>query len=410
MAAESSSAFRIRDFRLITQARFLFSFSTQLQSVVMGWQMYEIKHDPLYLGLIGLAEAVPAITLALISGWVVDRSNPLKIYKAVIRLSFLSAFILFLVSFLPMEGDRRVPWIYAAALITGTARGFSSPALFSLVPQLVPREILKISSAWITSAFQVASVTGPAVGGILYAWRGPITPYGVDCVMMLGALFSLSMVKLKPKVNPPSARIPVLESVTSGMRFVFGHSLLLAALAMDMFAVLFGGVEAILPIFAAEILNVGPIGLGILRAAPAAGALIGSACLIIFPITRHAGKVMLWVVAGFGFCMLGFAVSKVFWLSVLLLAASGGLDSVSMVIRVAIVQLCSPDEMRGRVAAVNSIFIGSSNEIGAFESGLAAKFMGTVPSVLFGGCITLLTVLVAALCAPELRRMNLDDL
>ena len=405
------SALASADFRRLTLARFLLTFAIQVQTLVMAWQVYSIKHDPWFLGLIGLFEAVPAISLALFSGDVVDRSDPLKVYKNVIRGCFLSALLLFVVS-TPAAGipaGDRVPWIYLAAFITGCARGFGQPSMYSLVPQMIPRETLAASSAWITAAFQTASVVGPGVGGVLFAWKGERLPYGLDLLLLGGAMAAAALIQLRPKPAPsgPPGET-AFRRATSGMRFVFSDAILLPALALDMFAVLFGGVEAILPIFAGDILKIGAAGLGLLQASPSIGALIGSALMIRFPVNRRAGRILLIVVTGFGFSIIGFALSKTVWLSLLLLGLAGALDSVSMVIRGAIVQISSPDHMRGRVAAVNSIFIGTSNEIGAFESGVAAKLLGTVPSVIAGGCLTLATVAAAALFAPKLREMDLD--
>ena len=301
-------------------------------------------------------------------------------------------------------------WIYVAAVITGTGRGFSQPSLYALIPQLVAREALSASSAWITSAFQISAVTGPAAAGLLYAEWGPLVPYSLELVLLSVALGSLAMVRHRPKPAGAASSEPIFVKLTSGIRFVFSHELLLSALALDMFAVLFGGVTAILPIFAGEILAVGPRGLGWLRAAPSAGAMLVSLTMIRRPVDRGAGKVLLAVITGFGLCIIGFGFSRSFTLSLFLLALSGAFDSVSMVVRGAIVTLCSPPEMRGRIAAVNSIFIGSSNELGAFESGLAAKFLGTIPSVLFGGSMTLLSVALAAWLSPRLRKMNVSDL
>lgn len=407
-----ASAFQVRDFRLLTQARFLFAFATQAQSVVLGWQIYEIKHDPLYLGLAGLAEAVPALSLAIFAGHLTDRGNPLTIYKNVVRLTFLASLLLLLVSgsFLGADPLAKLPWIYSAAFIAGIARGFSGPSLYSLVPQLIKRDLLKISAAWITAAFQIAAVSGPAIGGILFALRGADLPYTLNAVMLLGALGSLALIRHRPTVKAPDLTKPWLEGLFSGLKFVFSHDLLLSALAMDMFAVFFGGVSAVLPIFAGDILHCGPRGLGMLRASPAVGALLMSAYLIRKPVDRGAGKILLSVVAGFGFCIIGFALSRNFLLSAFLLVLSGALDSVSMVMRSAIVQLSSPDSMRGRIASINYIFIGSSNELGAFESGVAAKLLGTVPSVIFGGAMTLVTVGLTAVFAPRLIKLSLSDL
>lgn len=397
------SAFAIRDFRLITQARLLFALAVQIQAVVIGWQIYEIKKDPLYLGLTGLVEAVPALTLALFAGEIVDRSNPLKVYRNVVLLSVLAGGLL-------LFSSTQIKWLYLAAFITGTARGFAGPALYSLIPQLVHRESLRVSSAWTTMAFQLAAVGGPAIGGLLFAWKGARLPYAFEVITLIWAFLLLTQMKPLKKSRRLENKVTMLENIQQGVHFVFKNQLLLAALSLDMFAVLFGGVTSILPIFSEEILRVGPQGLGILRAAPAMGAIFMSLYLIRFPVGRRAGLILLSVVAGFGLCMIGFALSRSFWISTLFLCLSGSLDSVSMVIRGSIVQLCSPDEMRGRIAAVNSVFIGSSNEIGAFESGLAAKLLGTIPSVIFGGTMTLLTVGLTAVLAPRLRKMNLDEL
>jgi predicted MFS family arabinose efflux permease len=413
MSASSPSAWSSPDFRRLTAARFLLSFAAQIQTLVMAWQVYRLTRDPLYLGLIGLVEAAPALSLALFAGDLVDRRDPLKVYKNVIRGVLASAAILLLVSLPAMKvpPHARLFWIYAAAFVAGCARGFSQPSLYAIVPQMIPRESLAVSSAWITSAFQTASVFGPAVGGVLFAWRGPATPYAVDAALLMGALLCACAIGFRPAPAPGRpAGERGFDRATSGLRYVFAHDVLLAALALDMFAVLFGGVEAILPIFAGEILKVGAVGLGLLQAAPSAGALLGSALMIRRPADRGAGRVLLVVVTGFGLCMIAFALSRDMRLSLALLALAGGLDSVSMVIRSAIVQLASPDAMRGRIASVNAIFIGVSNELGAFESGVAAKLLGTAPSVVFGGALTLATVAFAAVSSPRLRRLDLSSL
>jgi MFS family permease len=402
--------FSIPDFRRLTLARFCLTFALQIQTLVMAWQVYQLTHDPLALGLIGLFEAVPAIGLALFAGDIVDRGDPLAIYKRLLLGCLGSASLLLAVSLpgVSLAPRSAVAFIYAAAFITGSARGFNQPAVYSLVPQMVPRESLNVSSAWLTTAFQTASVVGPCLGGLLYAWKGAVVPYAVDAALIVGAIAAAALIELRPELRSAPSGESGYQRVTSGLRFVFSNELLLGALALDMFAVLFGGVEAILPIFAGDILKIGAAGLGILQASPAIGALIGSALAVLFPINRGAGRILLGVVTGFGLCILGFALSRNVALSAALLGLAGALDSVSMVIRGAIVQISSPPHMRGRVAAVNSIFIGTSNEIGAFESGLAAKLLGTVPSVLFGGCLTLATVAGAALLAPGLRDMDLD--
>lgn len=376
----------------------------------MAWQVYQIKHDPLYLGLIGLVEAIPAISLALFAGDFVDRRNPLTIYRTIIKGVLLSALLLLAVSSAPnLSVGRELAGIYLAAFIAGCARGFFMPSIYALNPQMVPRESLTASSAWLTTMFQIASVAGPCVGGLMYSWMGPRLAYAVEASIIVGAALSAAAIQLKPQPAGASAERP-FERIAAGLRFVFAHDILLPALALDMFAVLFGGVEAILPLFADQILKIGAAGLGLLQAAPAVGALAGSALTLLVPVGRRAGRTLFFVVTGFGACILGFALSKVLWVSMLLLGLAGALDSVSMVIRIAAVQLASPGQMRGRVASVNSIFIGVSNELGAFESGVAAKLLGAVPSVLFGGCLTLVTVALAAGLSPSLRELDLETL
>ncbi len=416
MSPEPRSALESADFRTLTAARFLLAFARRMQTLVMAWQVYALTHDPLALGLIGLVEAVPALALALWAGDVVDRGEPLSIYRGVIVGSLISVGLL-LAAGLPGAGlseARHLALIYAAAFIAGAARGFSQPALYALVPRLVPRTALARSSAWITTAFQTASVIGPGLGGVLFAWKGAQVPYGLGAALLLCSLLMTAAIRPPAAPAPEPAAPGPAESawrrMTSGLRFVFADEVLLPALALDMFAVLFGGVEAILPIFAADILHVGASGLGLLMAAPSLGALLGSALMIRRTPNRGAGKLLLTVVTGFGLCVIAFALSRDVRLSAALLALAGALDSVSMVIRGAIVQLASPPGMRGRVAAVNSIFIGTSNELGAFESGAAAKLLGTVPSVVCGGLLTLVTVAAAALWSPRLRAMDLDGL
>jgi MFS family permease len=412
LSSSAPSAFAYREFRLLTFSRFLFSFAAQLQAVVMGWQVYELMHDPLYLGLIGLTEAVPALTLALFSGYIVDRGNPLWIYRGVIAMSALSALILVLNSlgFLGMNPHLRVAWIYIAAFLTGTGRGFSSPSLYVIIPKLIPREVYTVSAAWVAVAFQMATVIGPATGGVLFAWKGSLTAYSLDLILLLTSFLCVGMIKTDFKRVMIPEREPLREILSSGFRFVFSNQLLISALALDMFAVLFGGVTSILPLFAGDILQIGPRGLGLLRSAPAIGAICMGTYLIRHPITKNAGNILLFVVSGFGLCMIGFGLSTNLYLSLSLLVLSGALDSVSMVIRGSIVQLCSPEAMRGRIAAVNSIFIGSSNELGAFESGVAAKLLGTVASVVFGGSVTLISVIVTYARASKLRKMDLSKL
>ncbi len=389
-----------RKFYWLVVARFLFVMGVQIQAVLMGWQMYDLSHDPLQLGLIGLAEAIPALSLALFAGLLVDQFNPFRFYQLTLLVSFISIWI----SSVATEPK----YLFYAAILTGIARSFTGPTTNSIVPRLVSREELKRSSAFTTIAFKAGTVLGPGIAGILLAMQGYLLPYRVaQFSLILGSicLLFIDYSHQKPvRVKNPS----LLPELLMGAKFVFQHPLLLSVMTLDMFAVLFGGVVAMLPIYAAEVLHMGPEGLGWLRAAPAFGAIFMSLQLIRKPITHRAGSALLWSVFGFGICILVFGISKNFWLSFAALALSGALDSVSMVIRGAIVQLCSPEAMRGRIAAINSIFIGSSNEIGQFESGVAAKWMGVVPSVVFGGTMTLLVALFAYFKAPKLKNLNFE--
>ncbi len=400
----SSPAPFSRAFYALVSVRFLGSFSVQLQAVILGWQMYQLTRDPLYLGLIGLAEAVPAISLALFAGYIVDRTNPKRIILAVIVLSLVSVLLAWIAT-TPTQ-------LFVAAFLTGIGRSFHSPAYQSLLPRLVPKYALNRAIPLGTSAMKLAYVTGPAVGGILLGLYGTGVPYALGSSFLSLAIVGTLLTRYDhaPYASKRKENAEFMVELLAGLRFVFRHRLLLAVLSLDMFAVLFGGVTAMLPMIAEELLHAGPEGLGLLRASPAVGAVFISLWLVRFPISRNAGRILIRVVAGFGVCILAFGVSRNLPLSCAILALAGGLDGISMVIRGSIVQLCSPEAMRGRIAAVNSIFIGSSNEIGAFESGVAAKLMGLVPSIFFGGAMTLLTVAIVSKWAPELRKVDLDEL
>jgi MFS family permease len=305
----------------------------------------------------------------------------------------------------------QVAALYVASFITGAARGFSQPAIFATVPRIIRREDLPRASAWMSSAMQVARITGPGVGGLIFGYLGMAVASAAVCVILFAALVCVMVIRTVIAAPPvPARRRPIQEELLSGVSFVFRHPILLPALSLDMISVLFGGVTALLPIYAREILFIGPKGLGLLRAAPAVGAAIMSLQLTRLQIRARAGAWLFTAVSGFGFCILVFGVSRSFMVSLVALGLSGAFDSVSMVIRSTAVQLASPDEMRGRISAVNSIFIGSSNEIGEFESGVAARFLGTVPSVIFGGIMCLGTVAATAFLSPTLRKMDLDQL
>ncbi len=401
------------DFKKLMSARFLFTFAVQMQAVVLGWRMYELTKNPLFLGLIGLVEAIPALSLALYAGLLVDRGRPLWIYRAVVAASFISGLVLLISQFERslLNESQQVLALFLSSLITGIARGFSQPSVFAIVPRIVPRAELQKASAWMSSAMQVARIGGPAAGGIIFGWFGMITTAALICLFLILAQVALALISTAriPR-SAPLKKNSLKEDLLSGASFVFRHPILFPALTLDMVSVLFGGVTALLPIYAAEILHVGPKGVGLLRGAPAVGAALTSLWLTRLDVREKAGPWLFTAVTGFGACILIFAISQNFWLSAVALGLSGAFDSVSMVIRTAAVQLASPDSMRGRISAVNSMFIGSSNELGEFESGIAAKALGTVPSAIFGGLICLLTVGVVAWRFPTLRRLNLKEL
>ena len=398
---------RLPDFRFFMLARVCITVAIQIQAVVVGWQIYEITKDPLSLGLIGLAEAIPAITVALYAGHLADITERKKIILSCASLLVLCSLALF---YFTMKASTLIALfgvvpIYSVIFVTGLARGFLQPANFSFMPQLVPRELYTNAIAWYSTLWEVASVLGPALGGYLIKLFGVQVSYVAVCAMMLLGLFFYAMVTSKP-LPAISEEQGMIEKIKAGLKFVFHNQIVLSAMSLDLFAVLFGGAVALLPIFATDILNVGSEGFGLLRAAPGVGAIGMAFYLIHNPIKKNIGKVLLWSVAGFGFCMIGFGASNLFWLSFALLVCSGMFDSVSVIIRGILIHTGTPENMKGRVAAVNSIFVGSSNEIGAFESGVVAKLMGVVNSVVFGGIMTLLVVGVTAKKADQLVKLE----
>lgn len=398
---------RIADFRLFISARFCVTLAIQIQGVVVGYQVYELTKNPLSLGLIGLAEAIPSIVVSLYAGHVADIVMRKKIIVwCLATLVFCSTSLLFFTTDAStFIGTFGVMPIYSVIFVSGIARGFLTPANFSFMPQLVPRELFPTAVTINSSTWEVASIAGPALGGFLYGLLGISVAYSVDVFLTAIGLLLLLNVVNKP-LPEESGEQGIVEKIKAGLRFVFTNKIVLAAISLDLFAVLFGGAVALLPIFADQILHVGALGFGILRAAPSIGALLIAFILMHNPIKRNMGRVLLWCVAGFGFCMIGFGISTSFWLSLCLLMASGGFDCVSVIIRLTLLQTLTPENMKGRVSAVNNIFIGSSNEIGMFESGIAAKAMGVVPSVIFGGCMTVAVVSTIGWLGKSLRRLQ----
>lgn len=384
--------------------------SLQAQAVMVGWHVYELSKDPLLLGLIGLTEAVPAITFAFLSGHIVDNRRPAAIYRVSVWILVLNALLIWAVSVphIPFTAEVRLAVLFCAVFVSGMARSFTSPSAFALISHVVPRALLPEASAWNSWAFQTAAIFGPALGGLLYGGCGPtiafaLPPLLMGCSLLAIHFFSPSTQQMKS----PSLNEPFVKSVLAGIRFVAGQKVLLASMVLDMFSVLFGGAVAILPMFSDQILHAGSMGLGFLRAAPSVGSGLIALFLTFKPMRTISGRMLLYMVAGFGVCIIGFAFSRYFGLAFFFLAASGIFDGVSMVIRNTILQLLTPANMRGRISSLSLIFITSSNEIGAFESGLAARLLGLIPSIVFGGGMTLFIVASTAWAAPALRRARI---
>lgn len=398
-------ALRYRDFRFFLSGKLLLTIALQMQAVVASWLIYDLTKDPFALGLIGLTEAIPALSLALPGGFLADRYNRKKLMLIAVFFMLLASigFVYYTLSDIKSIGT----WpAYLVIFFIGLARGFFNPAQSAFWSQLLPREKYINASVWNSSLWQVGAVTGPALGGLGYGWYGAVATSVVVCILMLIVFLSYLFIHNQPM--PENDRTESMRtSLRTGIKFFFKQQILLSAVSLDLFAVLFGGAVALLPAFADQILHVGPEGLGFLRSAPAIGAVIMAAYMAFRPPAKGAGKMMLWCVAGFGLCMIAFALSKSFLISILVLILSGMLDNVSVVIRSTILQTQTPNEMRGRVSAVNSIFVGSSNEIGAFESGLAAKLFGLVNSVVLGGCLTLAVVGITWKAAPKLKDLDL---
>lgn len=405
---DAYASLKLGDFRRFIYARFLFSFAIQMQSVVVGWHIYSITRDALSLGMIGITEAIPFLFIALFAGHIADiKSRKAIIFNSVFVYLFC-IILLFLIttSFNSILRTFGVFPIYAIIFFTGLSRGLMSPAQTALFAQLIPRELFGNASTWNSVVWQVAAVSGPAVGGLVCGFLGFGYAYAIVIAVIVAGLVFLSFVSKTP--IPEKNKIETIwQSLTAGVRYVFNNQIILSAISLDMFAVFFGGAVCVLPIFADQVLNIGAEGLGFLRAAPAVGAIIMSLTLAHRPPFKNAGRNLLYCVAGFGVTIIFFALSKNFYLSFLMLMLSGMFDNVSVVIRSTIIQLFTPDEMRGRVSAVNSIFIGSSNELGSFESGVTAKLMGLVPSVIFGGSMTLIIVGFVRKLAPKIRTLKL---
>jgi MFS family permease len=381
------------------------TLATMIQGTIVGWQVYELTHDTLALGLIGLAEALPFIAAALFAGHVVDRHDRRMVAIIALSVVCMSAIaLLVLPSMLGRSPRALIRAIFAVIVVSGFARSFLLPARQALGAEVVPRELFANSVTWRSAAWQLAAVIGPALGGALYALGGVRLAYSADAALTVVGIAALFQIHRTPA--PPSAATEsIRSSLAAGVRFVFGERIVLGALSLDLFSMLFGGATALLPVYAVEILKVGPQGLGLLRSAPAIGAVVTSAVLAHARPFERTGRVLLQAVALFGVTIIVFGLSTSFVLAVAALAAGGAADMVSVFIRSTLLTTRTPPEMLGRVMSVNGIFVGSSNEIGAFESGVTAKWFGTVPSVVLGGTLTLLVVGLTAWRNPTLRRL-----
>ncbi len=395
-------ALRFPEYRWYLFATWAMSVATLIQSVVIGWQVYAITHSALSLGLVGLAEAIPCLALTLVGGYAADRMDRRTLSLLAMTILLAGGIALFLLNVGDTPSSAWPFYLIQAGL--GVGRAFSRPASHALRTELVPRECLPNAATWNSSTFHSAMVLGPAAGGLLFAFGGAKTAYGVEVALLALSIGAMAWLKPHPRTTTPQGGM--FKSLEEGLSFVWKIQVLLGAMSLDLFAVLFGGAPALLPIFAADVLKVGPQGLGILRAAPAVGSILMAFVLAHRPAMRQAGRSLLLSVAFFGLCWIAFAFSTHFVLSLLLLAVSGALDNVSVVLRQTLLQLRTPEHLMGRVSAVSSFFITSSNEIGAFESGLAARVLGLIPSVVFGGLMTLGVVGVTAWKAPELRKLR----
>ncbi len=412
--AASASPLRNRAFLGLMAYRLLTILSYQIVAVTVGWHVYELSRDPWKLGLIGLAEVVPFFCVAPFAGYLVDHLPRRRLgIVACLGLGITPMMLASIASGWLFSGPGNTTsqlWlIYAAVMFTGAVRSFLGPVYNTLFACALVREDFTRGSGIGSVVFQSALVLGPAFGGVLVGIAGNSVSYTAGVLCALGAVISLATLRV---TEPPlsAERSPIFASIGEGLRFVFKQPVMLGAMALDMFAVLFGGAISLAPAFIHDILHRGPEALGILRGAPALGAVIVGVWLSRHPIQRHSGRILLCAVAGFGLCIIGFGLSKTFWLSALLIFMSGAFDGISVVLRSTILQLATPDHMRGRVSSINSIFISSSNELGAFYAGSMARLLGLAHAVVLGGCVTLGVVGITAWKSPTMRRLHLQDL
>jgi MFS family permease len=406
------AALRYREFRSYLGMRFFFTFAYQMQAVIIGFHIYHLTKDPLALGLVGLCEAIPAICIALYGGYVADKSEKRGLLLKIFIGVFLCSVVMLIATSSQMHPyvpvSYIIPIMYTMVFGIGIARGFFSPATFSLMAQIIPKELYPNSTTWNSSSYMMASILGPAAGGLIYGFYGITITYSIILLFILISLVCIFFLKSHPPTYIPKESI--LKSLSQGVNFVFKSKMMLGAMSLDLFSVFFGGAVALLPVFANDILKVGSEGLGFMRAAASGGAVLTMLVMTKFSPMNKPWRNLLIAVVGFGTSIICYGLSKNFYLTLIFLFLEGSFDSISVIIRSTIMQLLTPDDMRGRVSAVNSMFIGSSNEIGAFESGLTAKLMRTVPAVVFGGCMTILVAGITYTKTKSLLGLSLQEI
>jgi len=417
---DSFAALRYKDFRAYIGMRFFFTFAYQMQTVVIGFYIYQLTKSVFALGMLGLCEAIPAVGIALYGGYIADKSEKRKMLLFIYSGVLISSLVMGTVTLTSMHPYIHAGWIvpiiYIMIFFNGVGRAFYGPATFTVYAHSIPKELYPNGSTWSSSSWQIASILGPATGGLIYGFADKFIPglsgitatFIVIIFMMVVSLILVYFLKKYPAVYKPKENI--WKSLSEGIHFVFSNKMMLGAMSLDLFSVFFGGVVALLPVFANEILKVGAEGLGLMRAVGSLGAVLTMLVMSRFSPMNRPWRNLLIAVTGFGASIICFGLSRSFYLSLFFLFTEGAFDSVSVIIRSTIMQLLTPDQMRGRVSAVNSMFIGSSNELGAFESGTAASILGTIPSVLFGGCVTLTVVTVTYFKTKSLIPLSLEDI
>ena len=410
---DSFAALRYKDFRIYLSQRFCFTFAYQMQTAALGYYIYSLTHSKLALAWIGLSEAIPAVGLALYGGYIADKYEKRKMLLLIFSGVFISSFVMFIATLKSMSGHIHTNWIlpilYGMIFCNGIARAFFGPAIFTVYAHSIPREIYPNASTWSSTSWQIASILGPLAGGFIYAFGGGITGnFVVILIFLVTTLVLVVTLRKYPAVFVPKESI--WKSLSEGINFVFKTKMMVAAMSLDLFSVFFGGAVALLPVFAQDILHVGAQGFGLMKMASSLGAGLTMVVMVRYSPLNKPWRNLLIAVTGFGLCIIGFGLSRSFLLTIVFLFGQGAFDSISVIIRGTLVQLLTPDHMRGRVSAVNSMFIGSSNEIGDVESGIMANLIGSVPAVLLGGSITLLIVTITYFKTKSLLPLGVGDI